>query len=520
MTNVRASLVFAAIFAVCYGGAAWWTSTLPGPLPSWDFSFEQHVPFVPGLSIIYLTITPVLLLAPFLLGDRTPMFAFALSVQTILAACVFMLFPLQNAWVRPEVDQWGFRLADALNLSHNEFPSLHIAFAVSAAWAYRRLGWALWAAAVAVSAWLMWEHHLVEIVAGAALGMIVMRVAERESTWVELCCLAQCARFSRRHVRYFVIFLAIYGPSLLHWRRYRAVRTGFCAAQWIDDLLDGDRPARREPLEIVDELLEEMAEWCRRPGGRSAGASPAEESVRRRRGAGGTAGEDAGTTSAVARLTRAFFAEIAPDAQRDFIALVRCMRIDRVRVLGREAWTSTQLDDHHRRTFTLSVNLMLTTAGCTTRAEQVPSLIDALAWCSVFRDLDEDRRKGLDNVPREADLEEWTRDSYTRASLSIERAAAEIAAIEEPPARRILGIFQRSIAKFAARTGTRSGTETARARSGMPPAKSPAELPPHLRPVDAPEPQPQPLPLEDVPAPSPSTPSEDTHPPNPFLRRT
>ncbi|MGZ5433054.1 MAG: hypothetical protein ACXWH7_09010, partial [Thermoanaerobaculia bacterium] len=261
MTNVRWCILFALVFVVCYGGAAWWTSTLPGPLPSWDFAFEQHVRFVPGLSIIYITFTPVLLLAPFLLRERTPMFALALSVETIIATFFFVLFPQTNAWVRPEVTGWArvpFGIADTMNLAWNEFPSLHVAFAVSAAWAYRRFAWTVWAAAVAVSAWLMWEHHLVEIAAGVALGMIVMRVAERESTWVELCCLAQCARFSRRHIRYFVIVLAIYGPSLLHWRRYRAVRTGFCAAQWIDDLLDGDRPSDREPLEIVDELLEEM----------------------------------------------------------------------------------------------------------------------------------------------------------------------------------------------------------------------------------------------------------------------
>ena len=118
-------------------------------------------------------------------------------MQTIIATVFFLLFPLTNAWVRPDVDNWAFRLADALNLAHNEFPSLHVAFAVSAAWAYRRFAWKLWAFAVAVSAWLMWEHHLLDIVAGVALAVIVMRVTERESTWVELCCLAQCARFSR-----------------------------------------------------------------------------------------------------------------------------------------------------------------------------------------------------------------------------------------------------------------------------------------------------------------------------------
>jgi hypothetical protein len=418
MSTLRACVLFALVFGLCYGGASWWTSTLPGPLPSWDFAFEQRAPFMPWLSIVYLTITPVLLLAPFLLRERTPMFALALSIETLIATFFFLAFPQTTSWLRPEVTGWArvpFGIADALNLSYNHFPSLHVAFAVSAAWAYRRLAWTFWAAAVAVSTWLIWEHHVVDIVAGVALATIVMRVAERERTWVELCCLAQCARFSRRHIRYFVIFLAIYVPSLLHWRRYRAVRIGFCTAQWIDDLLDGDRPSDREPLEIIDELLN-------------------------------------GTSShPLARLMRALFADLTPETQQEFIALVRCMRVDRVRVLGHEIWSAEELDAHHRRTFSLSVNLMLVTSGCTARAEEVPSLIDAFIWCSVFRDLDEDLSKGLINIPRGADVSQWTRDSHARACISLERSAREIAALEDPRARKILGIFQTSITKYASR---------------------------------------------------------------------
>jgi len=448
MTNLRACVLFALVFGVCYGGASWWTSTLPGPLPSWDFAFEQRVPFVPWLSIVYLTITPVLLLAPFLLRERTPMFALALSVETLIATAFFLLFPQTTAWLRPEVTGWAripFGIADTMNLSYNYFPSLHVAFAVSAAWAYRRLAWTFWAAAVAVSTWLMWEHHVIDIVGGIALAAIVMSVAERERTWVELCCLAQCARFSRRHIRYFVIFLAIYVPSLLHWRRYRAVRTGFCTAQWIDDLLDGDRASEREPLEIIDELLDELS----------------------RGGAGFQPAHDAGRPPApLSRLARALFADLPPDAQRDFIALVRCMRVDRVRVLGREIWSAEELDAHHRRTFSLSVDLMLVTSGCTARAEEAPSLIDAFAWCSVFRDLDDDLSKGLINIPRGADASQWTSDSHARACVSLGRSANEIAALEDPRARKILGIFQSSITKFARRREHRQDVRTAGVLAG------------------------------------------------------
>jgi hypothetical protein len=124
------------------------------------------------------------------------------------------------------------------------------------------------------------------------------------------------------------------------------------------------------------------------------------------------------------------------------------MKLDRRRVLGREIWSADELDAHHRTTFALSVNLMLATTGCTARAEQVPSLIDALAWCSVFRDLDDDLRQGLNNVPSDAGSD-WVAQSRLRGVAANERAVNEIARLDDPRARKTLSIFQRSIARFA-----------------------------------------------------------------------
>jgi hypothetical protein len=414
---MKYALLFVAVFGVCYGGASWLTAQYAA-LPAWDLPFERHIPFVPSLSIVYLTITPALLL--FLRRRETlAPFAVALCIETVIATICFLLFPQTVAWTRPEVTGWTripFSIADAMNLSYNQFPSLHVAFAVSAAWVARKPLWWLWSLAVAVSVWLMWEHHLVDIAGGVALALLVMPLVYPH-LHVELQCLWQCVRFSRRHVRYFVIFLAIYLPSLLHWRRYRAVRTGFCAAQWIDDLLDGDRPSAREPLEIVDEMLD-------------VGQAP---------------------HSGLSRLVAALFEELDDAAREEFLALVRCMRVDRVRVLQQERWTEEQLDAHHEATFRHSVNLLLVTTGCTARAPEVPSLIRALAWCSVFRDLEDDLRKGLVNIPRDADVTRWTSESHARACIALERSAEEIARLDDPRARRILGIFQRSMEKLARR---------------------------------------------------------------------
>ena len=233
--------------------------------------------------------------------------------------------------------------------------------------------------------------------------------------WVETCCLIQCARFSLRHIRYLIVFLGIWGPSLLKWRERRVVRVAFVTLQWIDDLLDGDRKSKREPLEVIDALL------------------------------------DGSLNDSLARLTRVLFTLLNATERETFIALVREMRSDRVRVLDREIWSAHEIDDHLRRTFTLSIDLMLSVTRCRARANDVPSLIDALAWCSTFRDLDEDRRKGLDNVPRDVDIETWTRERHARAIADLTESKRQIDALDDPQSRKILMIFQRSIERFASR---------------------------------------------------------------------
>lgn len=473
---------FAATFFVCYGGASLRASRL-ADLPAWDLPFEASVPFVPELAVVYLTITPVLLLAPFVFrtrGELVPL-AVTLMLETIVATVFFLAFPQKTALEKPAVDGLAgalYGLADTMNLEHNEFPSLHVAFAVTAGWAYARrsrsLGrvlWPAWSLAVALSTWLIREHHLADIAGGIALatiGMLIVyrrleRADARSTLWAELCCLEQCARFSMRHRRYFVIFLAIWLPSLTRWKETRVVRYAFCAAQWIDDLLDGDRRTDREPLEVVDELLDAM--------------------VRRQF-----------SSAPLQRLTAALFDELDAfrsldvDPHGELIDLVREMRVDRERVLAGAAWEEERLDEHLRRTFELSVDLMLIATGCRARASDVPSLVRILAWCSVFRDLEDDVRHGLVNVPRDvwssaspagrpldardlracAAIHEWSDAALRESEALIPEAGREIEALGDARARKILGTFQKSIARFAARQRRHNGGGAA-AQAGVKP---------------------------------------------------
>jgi hypothetical protein len=261
---------------------------------------------------------------------------------------------------------------------------------------------------------LIWEHHFIDLAGGAVLAAmciiwIYLPLQNREKRrvlWIELWCLEQCARFSLRHRRYLVIFAAIWGPSILNWRALRVVRVAFCTAQWIDDVLDGDRRSKREPLEVVDEFLSQES-WL--------------------------------------------FEELRKlDAADKFIALIREMRRDRERVLDHARWRSDQIDEHLRCTFHLSVELMLILTGSRARADDVPALIDALAWCSTFRDLDEDLRKGLNNIPIEvSDVDAWSRRRHAQAEVALRASSLQIAKLDDRSSSQILGMFQSSIERFA-----------------------------------------------------------------------
>ena len=426
------TFVFAILFGVCYGGTSW-LATLHASLPSWDFAFESRIPFMPSFAIVYLTIIPALLLAPLHFPTRdalTPLF-FTLCVETVIASAFFLVMPLTTTFVRPPVHGWiglVFRFADTLNLQSNQFPSLHVAFACTVTWAYRsrsRILLGAWCIAVAASAWLIWEHHLIDLIGGAVLAAICLRSVylplqnreKREMLSLELWCLAQCARFSMRHRRYLVIFAAIWGPSIFNWRALRVVRVAFCTAQWIDDLLDGDRPSKREPIEVVDEYL-------------------------------------SGEPWLLAELRRL-------DARDKFVALAGEMRCDRERVIDKMRWNAAEIDEHLRRTFHLSVELMLILTGARARASDVPALIDALAWCSTFRDLDEDLQKGLINIPREIDdVQAWARRRHAQCALSLRSSAIEIARLDDRRSRRILGKFQSSIERFHKRYAPHRVTAT------------------------------------------------------------
>src|SRR3989442_12779519 len=134
--NLALSGAFAAYFWIVYWAgnfvAAHATQRFRVALP-----FDLMIPFLPWASVIYLTVTPLLWLAPFIFRTPErllPLFA-ALCAEVTIAGVVFCLFPVELSFPAQEVTGsagFFFRLVRAITLEYNCVPSLHVALTLTA----------------------------------------------------------------------------------------------------------------------------------------------------------------------------------------------------------------------------------------------------------------------------------------------------------------------------------------------------------------------------------------------------
>jgi membrane-associated phospholipid phosphatase len=135
-------------------------------------------------------------LTPFVLKTPAQLRAFAWTfiAMIVVATPCFLLFPgdRRQASVESGVGwQSIVTFARTVALEHNYIPSLHVAFAVAGAWIFAREGstairtsLAAWAITLIASTLLLHQHYLVDVVAGAALGVAgVRQVYDRLTTF-------------------------------------------------------------------------------------------------------------------------------------------------------------------------------------------------------------------------------------------------------------------------------------------------------------------------------------------------
>jgi len=193
-------LVYGASLAITAGRAS---------VPSFYFGWETSIPFVAGTIIPYLSIDLFFVTAPLLTKSHHALRRYALrvSVAIAIAGLCFLLLPLRFAFDRPAVPGaigFVFQQFQRADLPFNQFPSLHIALLLIVGDVFvrstrgpLRIGLLIWFAVIAVSPALVFQHHVIDLVGGVALGLICLTLVDdrnhtpfERNTGIAVCYLA------------------------------------------------------------------------------------------------------------------------------------------------------------------------------------------------------------------------------------------------------------------------------------------------------------------------------------------
>lgn len=179
-----------------FAGAYWWSNHLTSlrtDIGSAVFEWERGIPFVAWTIVPYLSVCVFFALsffAGFGAVERARHVARIALVLVVSVAC-YAVFPLRFMFERPAVEGlFGplYQLLGACDLPYNRAPSLHIAILVllwvhfvpaqTRVW---RAGLRAWFFLIGVSVLTTYQHHVVDVLAGLALGAIAVSVTPARS---------------------------------------------------------------------------------------------------------------------------------------------------------------------------------------------------------------------------------------------------------------------------------------------------------------------------------------------------
>jgi len=151
------------------------------PMTTFSTVLEDHIPFAPGATLIYLTVYWIAALPMFVLPDTVPRRRVILAYAVTLAPCLvaFVVFPVTIGRPVPDPDAgifaWALAVVHRADPPYNAFPSSHCAMSMMAGLLFfevdRRLGWAgvLYACTIGVTTLLTKQHYVIDVLAGIAL---------------------------------------------------------------------------------------------------------------------------------------------------------------------------------------------------------------------------------------------------------------------------------------------------------------------------------------------------------------
>ena len=184
--DLRATTVMAAqfviFFYIFYGLAAYVVDVIPYKYDL-GLAWESKIPFIPETAIIYTSMSLMMILSLFIIRDKQRVHELlkVLCLQVLIGTTVFVVFPVVNHF--PEINRTNdlpviYVIADVMNFKNNNFPSLHICFSVTMAIIFsgeanpwQALIFKLWALAIIISTFTLYEHGLADTLSGCALGL-------------------------------------------------------------------------------------------------------------------------------------------------------------------------------------------------------------------------------------------------------------------------------------------------------------------------------------------------------------
>jgi hypothetical protein len=169
-------------FVFIYGYTNWRAKSARQTF-SFVFDWELDTPFIPWMILPYVSLN-LLLLTPIFFTNPGEIrrLGRAAALATLISGAFFYLLPAPIAFIRPaDVPGWNFfyNIVWGLDGVNNTLPSMHIALAtltVCLLWRWLSNAWrgffVAWMALIFVAVIFTWQHHIMDVVAGFAVGLL------------------------------------------------------------------------------------------------------------------------------------------------------------------------------------------------------------------------------------------------------------------------------------------------------------------------------------------------------------
>ena len=187
-------LLFLGPFFYLTYGTSNWLASLRHDVPNLAFNWEGHIPFIAWSIVPYWSVNLFYAIALFINDSPEQVDRLAkryLTAQIIAVLC-FVAFPLTATFVKPETSGlpgFMFEVLGGFDKPFNQAPSLHIALLIIIWDQMRRMMggamrvvWHVWCLLIGLSVLTTYQHHAVDIPAGALLGLFALWLFPRNGS--------------------------------------------------------------------------------------------------------------------------------------------------------------------------------------------------------------------------------------------------------------------------------------------------------------------------------------------------